>query len=152
MSNLSEKSIRVVTFSGKKKDWRMWSRQFLAIAGKREYKDVLTGKMKVPAKTDVLDPTKDADKKKLKARKANDSAYHDLVLANQTAVAFNLIDNAVSTDLPDGDAAKAWKALNKKFDSTSSSTLVSLSELFHSSALTDIWTDPEEWIVELEIL
>ena len=109
----------------------------------------MTGKIKVPAKSDVLDPTKEADKKKLKARKANDSAYHDLVLANQTAVAFNLIDNAVSTDLPDGDAAKAWKALNKKFDSTSSSTLVALSELFHSSALTDIWTDPEEWIVEL---
>ena len=42
--------------------------------------------------------------------------------------------------------------MNKKFDSTSSSTLVALSELLHSSALTDIWTDPEEWIVELEIL
>ena len=82
MSSLSEKSIRVVTFSGKKKDWRMWSRQFLAIVGKREYKDILTGKVKVPAKSDVLDPTKDADKKKLKTRKANDSTYHDLVLAN----------------------------------------------------------------------
>ena len=41
----------------------MWRKQFLAVSGKREYKDVLTGVTNVPAANVKLDPTKvDEDK------------------------------------------------------------------------------------------
>ena len=39
---MSEKAIRVISFSGKRNDWRQWSRKFLVVAKKRKYKQVLT--------------------------------------------------------------------------------------------------------------
>ena len=33
---MSEKAIRDITFSGKKNDWRQWSKNFSAVAEKRE--------------------------------------------------------------------------------------------------------------------
>ena len=41
MESISEKAIRVITFSGKKNDWRQWSKNFLAVAEKREYQAIL---------------------------------------------------------------------------------------------------------------
>ena len=38
-----EKSIRIIAFSGKQNDWRVWSQKFLAVAEKRGYRKVLTG-------------------------------------------------------------------------------------------------------------
>ena len=56
----------------------------------------------VPADSEVLDESK--EKEKLKARKANIEAYHDLVLANSEVIPFNIIDMSVTVNLPDGDA------------------------------------------------
>ena len=149
---MNEKSIRIVQLSGKKKEWRMWSKQFLAVAGKRDYKEIIEGTELVPKKSDTLDLSTDEGKKKMRARKANDNAYHDLVLANQNPVAFNLVDKAISTDLPDGDAKMAWDSLKKKYESKTPSTMVSLADQFHRSKLENVQVDPEVWIVYLEIL
>ena len=65
----TERSVRIIPFSGKKSDWRIWSRRFLAAAGKKKYKDVLLGIEASPAVSEVLDESKDKDK--LKAKKAN---------------------------------------------------------------------------------
>ncbi len=43
-----ERSIKVIPFDGKDKDWREWSSNFLARANLYGYKDVLLGNMKVP--------------------------------------------------------------------------------------------------------
>ena len=152
MSATNERSIRTIQFSGKTKDWRMWSKQFLALSGKREYKDILLGTVSPPPDSDVLDLSTDAGKAKLAARKANDNAYHDLILANQTKVAFNIIDKSISTDLPNGYAFAAWKNLTSKYDSKSTVKAVTLSEQYNSSKLNNTKTDPETWIVYLEIL
>ena len=61
-----------------------------------------------------------------KARNDNEMAYHDLVLANPDKVAFNIIDNATTTDFPDGDAALAWKRLSGKYKSKSATNVVDL--------------------------
>ena len=152
MSATNEKSIRTIQFSGKTKDWRMWSKQFLALSGKREYKGILLGTVKPPKDSDILDTTTDDGKAKLTARKANDNAYHDLVLANQTKVAFNIVDKSVSADLPDGDAFSAWESLKAKYNSTTTVTAVTLSEQYNSSKLRNTSVDPESWIVYLEVL
>ena len=41
MESMSEKAIRVITFSGKKNVWRQWSKKILAVAEKREYRAIL---------------------------------------------------------------------------------------------------------------
>ena len=54
----SETTIRIITFSGKKEDWRMWSRRFEAFAETRGYADALTSELvHLPKDSDVLDPT-----------------------------------------------------------------------------------------------
>ena len=50
----SEKTIWTVQFSGKKSDWRMWSKQFLAMSSKKKYNSVLLGTMTVPNNTETL--------------------------------------------------------------------------------------------------
>lgn len=119
---------------------------------KIDYKNVLTGKTPVPAANKVLDVTK-ADKKfEMVARKANDNAYHDLILANQEAVPFNIIDKATTKNLPNKDSAAAWTALCKKYDSKTSATVVTLSTQYNRAKLENTTSDQEEWITYLEVL
>ena len=56
-----EKSIRALTFSGKDEDWDMWSKKFLAMAQRKKYKNVLTGKTNIPKEDATLT---DEDEKK----------------------------------------------------------------------------------------
>ena len=60
----TEKSVRIIPFSGKKSDWRIWSRRFLAAAAKKKYKNVLLGIDSVPADIETLDETKSTDAEK----------------------------------------------------------------------------------------
>ena len=93
-----EKSIRVLTFSGKDEDWDMWSKKFLAIAQRKKYKDVLTGKKQIPKEDEDL--TDDEEKK---AREANEKAYSDLILSCTDEISFGLVEGATTNDNPSGD-------------------------------------------------
>ena len=42
-SYLEKKSIKIIEFSGKDKDWKIWSRKFLAQASYKGYRNLLTG-------------------------------------------------------------------------------------------------------------
>ncbi|KAG9288838.1 hypothetical protein G9A89_021666, partial [Geosiphon pyriformis] len=73
--------------------------------------DVLLGKIPVPAESETL-----TDKTNVSARKANNTAFEDLLLlidGEQASgrVAFNIVRGAKTSDLTDGDAALAWKRL-----------------------------------------
>ena len=74
MSDGQEKTIRIITFSGKQKDWRMWSAQFLARANRKGFKNVLLGKMEVPSEDEEFDIATTTGKEKLMARQANEAA------------------------------------------------------------------------------
>ena len=52
MSEKQETSIKVIPFSGKKKDWVTWNEKFMARAKRRGYKDLLLGKADIPKSTD----------------------------------------------------------------------------------------------------
>jgi hypothetical protein len=43
---------RLLIFSGKQVDWRMWSRKFLARSNMRKYFEVLIGTLKTPPEPD----------------------------------------------------------------------------------------------------
>ena len=109
-----EKSIRIISFSGKRKDWRIWSRKFLAVAEKRGYKKVLTGALTITgSSTD--------DKKQLGI-----NAYNNLLLAMTEGISFGLIDESTSATCPDGDASKAWKNLMVRYESQTSKSKVKI--------------------------
>ena len=147
-----EKTVKIITFSGKEEDWRMFKNKFMA-RGKRTnklFKEVLQGKIKVPAASDVLDET--TDKEKLQYRKANETVYDELILAMTDDVCFNIVCNATSQELPDGDAKHAWDELLAKFEVDSSATKVDLKKEFTNCVLKDITDPPDVWICKLEII
>ena len=130
----------------------MWSKKFLALSGRKKYKDLLTGITTTPPAADAIDVSQTGGPEKQKAQDENEMAYHNLVLANPNKVAFNIINNATTTDLPDGDAALAWKRLSGKYESKSATNVVDLVRKFSQSRLTSLNKDPDEWIVDLEIM
>ena len=96
------KAICVIVFKGNKDDYRVWSKRFLSAATARGYREILTGKkIKIPKRTKLL---MDTDKEEMRLRKANNCAYCDLVLACQGDIGLDLVDEAVTANLPEGDA------------------------------------------------
>ncbi len=130
----------------------MWSRQFLARAQVKGYRSILEGKEAVPAYNEKIDETTSQGKTKLLLRNLNESAYSDLILSMEDEVNFALVDEATTKELPDGDAALAWKNLCNKHEPKTSATKVELKLRFNQSKLEDARKDPEEWVTELEIL
>jgi len=88
----------------------MFATKQLAKAQLNGYKKHLLGKATIPPHDKVLDATKDAEE--IKNRDLNDMAYANLLLSMEDDTAWNLVNNAKSTELPDGDAALAWTKLN----------------------------------------
>ena len=74
MEDMSEKAIRVITFSGKK----------------------------------------------------NSMAYNDLMLVMTKDVSFGLVDEAVSSTYPEGDARSAWGRLTQRYESQTNASRVKL--------------------------
>ena len=96
---MNGKTIQIVTFSGMRNYWRQWSKKFLAVAEKREYRALLQ-----------TDP--DAmDVKSEETKKMNSLAYNDLLLAITDDVSFGLVDEASSSTFPEGDVRTAWGKL-----------------------------------------
>ena len=139
---MSEKSIRIVTFTGKRNDWRQWSKKFLAVAEKREYRSILE------VDPDKLDIKVDLDERK----KKNSLAYNDLLLAMTEDVSFGLVDEATSTTYPEGDAWIAWGKLMQRYESQTNASRVKLMGQFTSSKLKKNTQDPDPWISELELM
>ena len=52
MSSLEQKSIKIIEFMGKEKDWKIWSRKFLAQANKKGYKKLLSGAKAIPTESE----------------------------------------------------------------------------------------------------
>jgi hypothetical protein len=68
------------------------------------YKKILLKTEQVPKFDEQLHMTTDAGKKKAKIRNPNEVAYDDLLLRFSDIVNFSLIEQAVTEELPDGDA------------------------------------------------
>ena len=147
-----DKAIRVIPFDGKKEHWHMWSKKFLAKAIVKKYKQVLLGEVTPPPSSEVLNLTTDEGKAKMKIKNANELAYNDLLLSCTDEVTFGYVDEACTDDLPDGDAALAWKNLLNKFEPTTAADKVSLLKEFADSKLDDVESDPDTWYNELATL
>ena len=135
----SEVAVRVIPFSGKVEDWRLWSAKFLAKAHVKGYREILLGVTKIPnlpapaAAGSTTAPTP-LTEEELKIRHLNEVAYSELVMSiGDTAagqVAFELVDSAKTTLLPFGDVSIAWTRLGLKYEpKTATSRLILKKEL-----------------------
>lgn len=148
---MDEKTIRVIPFSGKHKDWHKWSVKFLAKARLKGFLQVLLGKVKPPKHDAVLDETKPAEKKQADALKANAIGFNELVLCMESEVCVNLVSSAVTTEQPSGDLATAWEKLKKKFEPKTNTAMTDLKKEFTDCKL-ELGEDPDDWITELETI
>ena len=136
----SYSSIKVITFSGKKKDWDAWEEKFLAKARRRGYKRILLGEDEIPNDSVELDPEEEADKEQLLIREMNMLAYEELVLSiddNESAgkVAFKIVKKSKTAENADGDAHLAWTGLKRKYAPTTAPTLANLHKQFYKAKL-----------------
>jgi hypothetical protein len=76
-------------------------------------------------------------------------AYGLLVLACQVEISFGAVEEAQKEDLPDGDAALAWKNLLAIYQPDTVSNKFQLLREFTSNVLTDVSKNPDAWIDEL---
>ena len=143
------KSIRVIAFSGKAKDYRMWARKFMSLASIKGYKKIMTGKETPLGHLIDCADTKEG-KAQEEARKQNERGYSELLLSVSDEVTFGLIDGSRTTDLPEGCLMTAWNKLERKFVPKTNATMVKLVKEFGQMSLKDKKKDPDEWITELE--
>ena len=99
----------------------------MACANQIGYKKILEGKTAIPMQNDygtavAKDPKDrtDEDKKTIENYRLNKKAYEDLLLSidgetKTGKVAFNLVDNAVTSANPEGDSNIAWDHLINKY-------------------------------------
>jgi len=154
MSEVDDKAIRVIVFSGKASEWPVWEAKFLAKASRKGYKKLLIGTEKAPPDSETL---KESDVDQLRLRRANEMAYEELLLSidgtkSSGRVAFNIVKLAKTDELPEGDAALAWKRLVNKYATKSAPSLMALKSEFTNSKLKSKKHDPDEWLTELEDL
>jgi transposase InsO family protein len=150
MSGSSEKSIKIIPFSGKQDDYYMWASKFQARAMFKGYLGLLTGTDVAPADDATIDETTDAGKKLMKLRKANMEGFSELILSCESPVAHRLVKMSVSEELPNGDLSLAWKRLEGKYQPKTKTSLVKLKKQYEMARLDNVSEDPEEWITELE--
>jgi hypothetical protein len=143
---MTDKAIRVLSFSGKTKDWQMWEAKYAARARAKGWFKVMNGEQAVPAHDVVLTDTQVVQQR---AREYNEAGYADLLLSMEDEVSFNVVNEARTTELPDGSLSKAWKALHDKYAPTTKSELVELKKEFMSLSISS-GEDPEEFISQLE--
>jgi hypothetical protein len=156
----AEKSIKVIGFTGKTRDFRPWKSKFLARGNKKKYTKILDGTVSVPSKADydtanVESPNADQTKI-INAYDYNSSAYDDLILAMDTEttygmVAFAIVDGAKTSDNPMGNAREAWTKLTKKYAPETAPSFIALERQFANSKLRP-GSDPDAWITYLEDL
>ena len=153
-----EKSIKVIEFTGA--DFKIWSKKFVARANRKGYKGLLEGTEPIPTKSeyDAAESESSASQKKTRhAYKLNELAYEDILLSincstSSGKTAFNLVDNCVTSDQPDGNCKLAWERLTSKYQPRSTPSYIQLKKDFANSKLSSLDTRPDEWMSELESL
>jgi transposase InsO family protein len=144
------KEFKHFIFSGKKEHFIMWQQKFLSYALVKNFKHVLTGetKLKQPDTNTALSEEEVKSNKDFMT--ANNLAYSTLYMCVKDEVSFGAIFNAMTNELPEGDAYKAWQNLQTIFKPVSSAKKHDLEQTFNKSSLDKESTNPDEWFAELE--
>jgi len=120
MASTDKDMIRIISFDGSADSWADWEVKFLARAQRKEFSGILKGTVVAPPAARVLVDTVAADVILKKSWDSNNYAYEELLLSITTntdegRVAFHIVTGSKNTNLPEGDAALAWKRLHDKY-------------------------------------
>jgi hypothetical protein len=143
------KGVNKVPFDETKEYFYLLTTQLVGSTATYICKQEKLGKVTVPKATDVLDETHAADKKLLLGRKMNDTAMCLFNLSLTDKVSQMALYNGLTTELPDGDAAKVWQNLFKLFHAKNNNKMNELKSEFVKSTLYSDSTNPDEWLAEL---
>ena len=160
MSSLEQKSIKVIEFTGKDKDWKIWSRKFLAQANRKGYKKLLSGATAIPTESEytaAAGGSTDAEKLTVKLWQLNELAFEEILLSingqtKQGKIAFNLVDNCTTAEQPECNCKISWERLVHKYAPKTAPSYIQLKKDFTNSKLASVDTDPDEWMTDLECL
>lgn len=130
-------NVEIYEFSGRTEEYDIWSTKFLAFSSIYDYDGFIEGDIKIP-------DTGDTDEKK-KIISSNKKAYAHLLDSMKMRVCVNIIRKAK------GDSCQAWLGLQDKFTISTGSDITSLANEIASCKLEND-SDPEEWIMNLEVL
>ena len=149
------RSLRVIPFDGKPRNWDAWSEKIGAKARRRGWKKLLIGQEKLLTQSEYEQAILDKDEAKRTLAELNEEAYEELVLSmdhtSQTGkVAFSLVKNSKTAEHPGGNCKIAWDRLVSKYAPKTAPSLLKLKKKFANSRLEDLKTNPDEWITELE--
>ena len=114
----------------------MWQAKFLSYAHFKFFKKILLGttqKIKVSEEHPTL--SEDDIKENLAFDKLNDQAYSMLNLCVKDDISFGAVYNAITEDLPEGDAYQAWQNLQAIYKPISSAKKHELEQTFNKSSL-----------------
>jgi hypothetical protein len=154
MESSSEKSVRLPTFDGKEKYFRIWWKRFTGYAGLYKFKQALVvgGENDLPAKgTHVPDTKTDAGKAEARALWRNEVAMANLAMTFTTEGLINMLDSSTSSDWPDGKAHLVVEALFAKYEPKDVMSLVELQDALHSVSMKKEQA-PAELFEKLNIL
>ena len=143
-----DKAIRVLNFSGKQSNWVMWEAKYKARARMKGWLQALLGQVVIPNEDVALTDAQVVEKN---ARKANEEGYSDLLLSMEDEIAFGIVNEAKSTNLPSGDLTMAWRNLMNKYSPSTKDELVSVKKEFMQCVM-ESGDDPEEYITRLELI
>ena len=88
-------------------------------------------------------------KDKLKARKAKEIGYRDLVMSTE-GISLTIVENAVSEELPSGDLKKAWERVERRWNPKTREDKVEVYTKFLNYKLENTRPRPMDWIAFLE--
>ena len=116
------RSIKVYKFNNTKENWYELALKFRVIADSRGYEDIIDGTKTPTDEKENLETLSDdnvveqkAKKEKLAARVANKKGYRDLVMSTE-GISLNILENATSDKLSNGDLRKAWGRLKRRWN------------------------------------
>ena len=147
-----ETTVKIERFSGKKKDWKLWSEVFKSRAESKGLLDVLLMKPE-----DLPDVKADLTKQEVSIlSKKNVKAYMELIACismkmAERRVAMNLVIASKSSKYPKGNCAQAWKNLERKYAPQTAAELSRLKKLYVNAKLRP-GSDPDMFIDYLERL
>jgi hypothetical protein len=142
---------RLLRFTGKQADWRMWSQKFKARAKTKKYLYILTGLQKAPSAlvgAETPEELKAIQMKKSDFEQGNSVGYSELLSTVFDDISFCIVDEAKTDDLPDGDLHMAWKGLLDMYEPSTPSSRLALKKQFQNSQLMSATLDPDIWITE----
>ena len=149
------RTIRILPFDGRNRNWDPWSEKTYAKAKRRGWKKLLVGAVKIPTESEYEQAVTDKNKEVILIGDLNEEAYEELVLCMDHTtdlgrVAFSLVKNSKSADYPEGNCKIAWDRLMAKYAPKTAPSLLKLKKKFANSRLVDLEKNPDEWITELE--